>query len=136
MTCGVIAAVPGLWGCDTGGGDEPADDVREPDAGDTTPDGRSEDAPGDADDAAAAIDDPTDAPNVPGPVCGNGVVEGGEQCDDANRWPGDDCEADCRLARTTGGTPACVPRCPDPSAGEGDGLAVASAPEIGDPHHG
>ncbi len=30
-------------------------------------------------------------------VCGNGVVEGGEQCDDGNLAPGDGCDATCAL---------------------------------------
>lgn len=30
------------------------------------------------------------------PVCGNGMHEPGEQCDDGNRIPGDDCEVNCR----------------------------------------
>ncbi len=29
------------------------------------------------------------------PVCGNGVVEPGEQCDDGNTTPGDGCDASC-----------------------------------------
>ncbi|MFY0530686.1 DUF4215 domain-containing protein [Nannocystis pusilla] len=29
------------------------------------------------------------------PVCGDGDVEGGEQCDDGNKIPGDGCENDC-----------------------------------------
>jgi cysteine-rich repeat protein len=31
------------------------------------------------------------------PVCGNGVVESGEQCDDGNTTPGDGCDASCML---------------------------------------
>jgi cysteine-rich repeat protein len=41
----------------------------------------------------------TDLPGTtePGePVCGNGVHEAGEQCDDGNLTPGDDCELNCR----------------------------------------
>ncbi len=46
----------------------------------------------------------------PPPVCGNGVTEGNEQCDDGanNGTPGDTCDADCHsVAETCGpGTPA------------------------------
>ncbi len=31
-----------------------------------------------------------------GPLCGNGIREGDEECDDGNRDPGDGCDADCR----------------------------------------
>ncbi len=34
-------------------------------------------------------------------VCGNGVAEGGEECDDGNTDPGDGCGATCRLESTT-----------------------------------
>ncbi len=30
------------------------------------------------------------------PVCGNGMLEHGESCDDSNRTPGDGCDATCR----------------------------------------
>src|SRR5215831_14261794 len=36
-------------------------------------------------------------------VCGNGVVEGSEQCDDGNTVNGDGCEADCTLPRCGNG---------------------------------
>lgn len=39
------------------------------------------------------------------PVCGNGVVEAGEECDDGNAISGDGCNNDCRLPR--------LPRCGD-----------------------
>jgi cysteine-rich repeat protein len=32
------------------------------------------------------------------PVCGNGVVEPGEQCDDGNQTAGDGCDPDCRYS--------------------------------------
>jgi len=35
-------------------------------------------------------------------VCGNGVIEGGEQCDDSNVAPGDGCSAACALEPATG----------------------------------
>jgi hypothetical protein len=34
-------------------------------------------------------------------VCGNGTVEGTEQCDDGNTGGGDDCSADCMVASAT-----------------------------------
>ena len=36
------------------------------------------------------------APVVPGPVCGNTVIEAGEQCDDGNTVNGDGCDAACQ----------------------------------------
>jgi cysteine-rich repeat protein len=35
-----------------------------------------------------------------GPVCGNGVIEEGEQCDDGNTVGGDACSPECRALRT------------------------------------
>ena len=34
------------------------------------------------------------------PVCGNGVLESGESCADANTTAGDACDAACRLETT------------------------------------
>jgi len=31
------------------------------------------------------------------PICGNGIIEGNEECDDGNSVPGDGCENDCTL---------------------------------------
>jgi cysteine-rich repeat protein len=61
---------------------------------------------------------PTNTPvfNTPG-VCGNGIVDPGEQCDDGNLVSGDCCSATCQaenLGSTTCGVGACartVPRC-------------------------
>jgi cysteine-rich repeat protein len=35
----------------------------------------------------------------PDGVCGNGVIEPGETCDDGDRWGGDGCDANCRAVR-------------------------------------
>jgi cysteine-rich repeat protein len=42
---------------------------------------------------------------VPPSACGNGVIEGLEQCDDGNPTPGDGCE-DCKLTPEPGGVAA------------------------------
>ena len=39
----------------------------------------------------------TAPPPPPDPVCGNGVVEAGEQCDDGNTADGDGCSSTCRI---------------------------------------
>ena len=38
-------------------------------------------------------------PRSGAPVCGNGVVEADESCDDGNASPGDGCDASCQLER-------------------------------------
>src|SRR5882762_10088329 len=35
-------------------------------------------------------------PNDGGPLCGNGMIETGEQCDDDNTRPGDGCNGVCQ----------------------------------------
>lgn len=49
---------------------------------------------------------PPYGPRSNGPVCGNGVIETGETCDDANNNDGDGCSGDCRVETTPadGGT--------------------------------
>ncbi|MEN8232640.1 MAG: DUF4215 domain-containing protein, partial [Thermodesulfobacteriota bacterium] len=43
----------------------------------------------------------------PAPVCGDGNVDAGEQCDDGNSTNGDGCESDCTI------TPPPAPVCGD-----------------------
>lgn len=47
--------------------------------------------------------------DTPDPVCGNGVLEGDEQCDDGNNQDGDGCSANCVTEET-----------PDPDPESGD----------------
>ncbi|XXF74962.1 lamin tail domain-containing protein [Myxococcaceae bacterium GXIMD 01537] len=44
-----------------------------------------------------------------GPVCGNNVVEGTEQCDDGNQVSGDGCESNCTLSPVLGCPGANIP---------------------------
>src|SRR5436190_1670340 len=71
------------------------------DAGGAVPDGTiniGADGPGDAMPVDAAIRIPVDAVIRPlPPLCGNGVLDPGEQCDDGNRTPGDGCSAICQI---------------------------------------
>jgi cysteine-rich repeat protein len=71
------------------------DDGSAPDApSDGLVDVAEEASPDAADDPA---DDPTDDPAPDGPAeeCGNGSVDGGEDCDDGNDVDGDGCDTDC-----------------------------------------
>jgi cysteine-rich repeat protein len=43
-------------------------------------------------------DDPNDGSGLPLQLCGNGILEIGETCDDGNRTDGDGCSASCQIA--------------------------------------
>lgn len=57
---------------------------------------------------------------VPTPVCGNGLTEAGEVCDDGNAAPDDGCEADCTSSCGNGVT-GVGEECDDGNGVEGDG---------------
>jgi len=69
--------------------------------------------------SACGSDDP---PVTPGGVCGDGVLDEGEECDDGNNVDGDGCSATCEIEETGGGCaddcslPGCAtdPLCVDP----------------------
>ncbi|HEY4240257.1 MAG TPA: DUF4215 domain-containing protein [Kofleriaceae bacterium] len=110
----------------------------EPDAG--TPSPGSDATPAPEPDAPAP---PADA----APVCGNGVTESGEQCDDGNTTGGDGCSATCQtesgFSCTSGGgacvrTQICGDRivetgegCDDGNTTDGDGCSASCALEAG-----
>ena len=54
-------------------------------------------------------------PPPPGPVCGNGIVESGEQCDDGNTVDGDGCSSTCTIE-----APPVGPVCGDGEIGPGE----------------
>src|SRR5688572_11627522 len=61
-----------------------------------------DDSTGPADDGDDGMDPSTSgATTEPDPVCGNGIMEGIEQCDDNNDVPADGCEIDCTTTYDT-----------------------------------
>jgi cysteine-rich repeat protein len=89
--------------CDCGGADADAD--VDGDAGaDTDVDGGADadvevEADADADTGGETDADVDDDEGETTPVCGNGIVETGEQCDDGNTVQADGCHNDCLLPR-------------------------------------
>jgi cysteine-rich repeat protein len=59
------------------------------------------------------------------PVCGNGLTEGGEQCDDANTTNGDGCSATCQLEGPAcgDGSVQAPESCDDGNTVNGDGCS-------------
>ena len=101
--------------------------------------GCGDDSPDDVDAAPPAADAGTpDAKQPPGIVCGNSVVEDGEDCDDGNIIDEDDCLNSCKWSCGDGaiqshekcdtaiaaGEPGA---CPDPSCADGDSCTTDSA---------
>jgi cysteine-rich repeat protein len=77
--------------------------------------------------------------NVLVPVCGNGTLEGNEECDDGNLIDGDGCQANCRLPRICGdGILTGLEECDDGNLLGGDGCTAgciiedATCPVAGD----
>ena len=57
-------------------------------------------ASGTTDDPGSSTDSP-DAEAGDGALCGNAIVDAGEDCDDGNSQDGDGCNADCRASGST-----------------------------------
>lgn len=64
----------------------------------------------------------------PTPVCGNGYLEDGEECDDANNAGGDGCDAECRVPC---GIEAQLVALAPSIESELSGVAIAAAPDGG-----
>jgi len=100
VTCLCTLTLPlACGGSDTSGGG---------DSGGTSDGSGSTDTPGDAGSDTDSGDTGTggggsgdDGSTEPGPECGNGIVEGIEECDDGNQVDGDGCNADCTLSDDT-----------------------------------
>lgn len=63
---------------------------------------------------------------VPGPPCGNGIVEGGEQCDDGNTTNGDCCSSSCEW-NPVGTACGTASACAQPSLCDGAGTCAPGA---------
>lgn len=55
-----------------------------------------------------------------GPVCGNNIVEAGEECDDGNTTDGDSCEGDCTTPSCGNGIVDAGEECDDGNTVDGD----------------
>lgn len=91
------------------------------DRSDATPSGGSDDATGDSDADADSDGQPS------GPVCGNGIIEQGQQCDDgANNsdTEPDACRTNCRLPRCGDGVVDSDEECDD---GSGNSNSIPNA---------
>ncbi len=102
-TCFAVAACddsPGASDTDTGGGGT---------GGGVARDGGNDDIGGGGVIGPDGAETDEGAPDMGGddPVCGNGDVESGEQCDDGNTDDGDGCDSDCQDE-------------PDPECGDGN----------------
>lgn len=62
--------------------------------------------------------------------CGNGVVDAGEQCDDAGRESCDGCDRDCSTPRCGNGAACGVESCDDGNATNGDGCDALCVAEV------
>lgn len=87
--------------------------------------------------AEAMLPDPNDPPTrcvlrapLTAPVCGNGVLEPGESCDDANLGLDDGCDASCKRTATCGnGAVEPGEGCDDGNAIDADGCAATCVVE-------
>ena len=61
--------------------------------------------------------------------CGDGIVDPGEECDDANMVSGDGCDADCTTTRCGNGVLTAGEDCDDGNALDGDGCSARCALE-------
>jgi cysteine-rich repeat protein len=76
----------------------------------------------------------------PPPVCGNGVMEAGEQCDDGNSLDGDGCSASCTNEPPPpycgDGNMDAGEECDDGGNADGDGCSAACTIEVPPPYCG
>jgi cysteine-rich repeat protein len=83
--------------------------------------------------AALAGGRPGVASADPPPVCGDGVVEPPEDCDDGNTVDGDACPADCNVIQCGDGKVEGGEECDDGNLADGDGCSIFCTLESG-PH--
>jgi len=65
------------------------------------------------------------------PLCGNGLPDPGEQCDDGNHTPCDGCAEDCRREACGNGIIDCLETCDDGNVVSGDGCDADCQPTPG-----
>jgi cysteine-rich repeat protein len=73
----------------------------------------------------------TSPAGIPTEICGNGVVEGTEECDDGNATGGDGCSADCDFEECGDGILNQGEECDDFNTVDGDGCSSKCLLETG-----
>jgi len=63
-------------------------------------------------------------------MCGNGIRESEEQCDDGNTWPGDGCSPDCRIEECGNGVVDYYEQCDDGNTVSDDGCHADCSLEV------
>jgi cysteine-rich repeat protein len=104
--------------------DSDPSDTDPSDSSDTDPSDPSDTDPSDSSDTDPS--DPSDSdPSMPPASCGDGVVDPGETCDDANGDDGDACPSSCQAAYCGDGyVQAGVEQCDDGNGSDGDGCVA------------
>ena len=74
---------------------------------------------------------PGACPSVPVPVCGNGALEGDEDCDDDNVFNGDGCRSDCTIEACGDNILDPQEQCDDGGTTSGDGCSATCENELG-----
>jgi len=93
----------GLWGCDIGGGGVSVGVLPDASTSTTKPGGDAPSAIVNLDVASGSSTSTTSCVVIDGgtycsnATCGNGILEGAEECDDGNTTPGEGCTAECKL---------------------------------------
>lgn len=82
--------------------------------------------------ADMGCDNPNDPTEDPNPICGNNIIERGEQCDDGNVVSGDGCSALCRITPPVCGNNIINQgeQCDDGNRVNGDGCSISCQTEI------
>jgi len=129
---------PGDGDGDPGDGDgDPGDGDGDPGDGDGDP-GDGDGEPGDGDgDPGDGDGEPGDGDGEPQGICGNGVIEAGEACDDGNTENNDGCLASCEVSScgdgyVNQGVEACDDGVNDGSYGGCAANCMSLAPYCGD----
>lgn len=132
----VVALLLGLSACGPGslGGSGDGDEVGDSESttisdGNGSTDTTTESSSSDT--TTESTDTDTAGETDPGPVCGNGLVEGEEKCDDGNTLDGDGCSADCAIPIAWCGNK--IYACGDTLDNDDDGLVDLYDPECSSP---
>ncbi|MEE9294475.1 MAG: DUF4215 domain-containing protein, partial [Phycisphaerae bacterium] len=85
----------------------------------------------DWDDLCAALVEVSACGSCAGPVCGNGAVETGEECDDGNTIDGDGCQGNCKAPFCGDSIIDPAEECDDGNTANGDGCDENCLVELG-----